>query len=370
MPDPSRILIVRTSALGDVVHCLPVLVALRERFPDARIGWVVEEAMAPVVRDHPLLDETFVVRFRPWRRKLLAPTTLAEMARVHRRLRAFGTEVCLDLMGNHKAGLVARLSGAPERLGLGRGLRREPSSALWINRPVETPAVHAVDRALAVAEPLGISPPSPDPGAEAVFGGRHLFPRVPAAAERLLAERSEPFLILQAGAGWGNKTYPPPWWGRVAALLARRTGLESLVPIAPGEEELAHAVADAGGGAARVVEARGLDSLAALLRRARMVLGGDTGPVHLAHALGVPVLCLHGPTDPARHGPWGAPDRALAVRLPCSFCYKRYGEAKACLLSLTPERVAARAEALLEAGGATEPGGAPGTIPDRQAGTG
>lgn len=335
----SRVLIVRTSALGDIVHCLPVLTALRRRFPDARLGWVVEEAMAPLVADHPDLDEVFVVRFRPWRHRLLAARTRRELADLRRRLRRFDAEVTLDLMGNHKGGLVARLSGAPRRVGLARPLRREPSSALWINEPVTTEAVHAVDRALAVARPLGL------PADEAAdFGGDRLFRGAGAPAER---PEDEPHLLIQPGAGWGNKTYPPEGWGKVAAGLHQALGLSSRVAVAPGEEELARRTVAASDGAAREVPALDLTTLAARLRRTRLVLGGDTGPTHLAHALGTPVLCVMGPTDPARHGPYGAPERALSVRLPCSYCYKRFDEPKGCLWSIPPQRIVERAVELI-----------------------
>lgn len=358
MPDLSRILLIRTSALGDVVHCLPVLTALRRRFPEARIGWVVEEAMAPVVAGHPYLDELFVVRFRPWRRRLLDARTRREVVALRRRLRRFAPRVALDLMGNHKAGFVARLSGAPRRLGLERAQRREPSSALWINEPVTTPGVHAVDRALSLARALGV--PADEP---ADFGGELLF-RDASASDPAARDRApnrdramdEPPVLIQPGAGWANKTYPPEWWGRVAAGLRRATGFGVQVAVAPGEEELTRRVVEASDGTAAAVPALDLATLASRLRRARLVLGGDTGPTHLAHALGTPVLCLMGPTDPERHGPYGAPDRALSVRLPCSFCYKRFDDAKACLLSIPPRRVVEHALRLL---------GAPAPTPSR-----
>lgn len=340
MPDLSRILLIRTSALGDVVHCLPVLTALRRRFPEARIGWVVEEPMAPVLTGHPHLDELFVVRFRAWRRRLLHARTRREILALRVALRRFAPQAALDLMGNHKAGLVARWSGAPRRLGLERSQRREPSSALWINETVTTAGVHAVDRALSLAQALDT--PEHEP---ADFGGDLLFPDVPGSGPR--GEESP--VLIQPGAGWGNKTYPPERWGRVATALRRATGLEVAVAVAPGEEELTRRVVEASDGAANAIPAFDLPALASILRQARLVLGGDTGPTHLAHALGTPVLCVMGPTDPTRHGPYGAPERALSVRLPCSFCYKRFDEAKACLLSIRPEQVVERALRLLEA---------------------
>ena len=120
------------------------------------------------------------------------------------------------------------------------------------------------------------------------------------------------------------------------------------MPIAPGEEHLAQQVVDSSAGAARSVNAAAFPFLAAVLRASRLVLGGDTGPVHLAHALGTPVICLIGPTDPERNGPYGAGDRVLWQRLPCSFCYKRYAEPKACLLNISPAQVVAGALGALE----------------------
>jgi heptosyltransferase-1 len=334
-PGPPRsVLLLRTSALGDVVHCLPVATALRAAFPDARLGWVVEEPYLPLVASHPAVDEAVPVALRRWRRRPFARATRREVATLRRRLRAFDAEVALDLMGNHKAGGLALLSGAPRRLGAARPHRREPSSALWINRPAPVAGEHVVDRALSLLAALGV------PAAPADFAGAALLPPDGTTAP------ASGYVLLQPGAGWANKRYPPEWWGAVAAELA--AGGERVVAVADGgEERLAAAVAAASAGAAEPVVAGGLATLAAWLRGARLVIGGDTGPVHLAHALGVPVLALHGPTDPARHGPYGAPERALFRRLPCSFCYRRFEATKACLLELAPRLVAARARSLL-----------------------
>jgi heptosyltransferase-1 len=154
-------------------------------------------------------------------------------------------------------------------------------------------------------------------------------------------------VLIHPGAGWANKIYPPERWGEVARRLADAPGIAVRVASARGEERLAAAIEESSGGAARVVPAGDLPALAALLRRARLVLGGDSGPTHLAHALGTPVLMVMGPTDPAKHGPYGAPERALWRLLPCSFCYRRFGETKACLLEIPADKVAERAEELL-----------------------
>ncbi|MEM8960320.1 MAG: lipopolysaccharide heptosyltransferase I [Acidobacteriota bacterium] len=338
-----NLLVVRTSALGDIVHGLPVLGALRRHFPDARLGWVVEAPFAPIVRHHPAIDELIPVRMRAWRKKPLDRAIRDEVALARERLDSFDADVAIDLMGNHKSGFVARMSGAPRVVGATRPARREPSSAMWINDPAEIHALHAVDRTLDVLRPLGIDQPEVDFAADAL-----LPPRLDGVDDDL---PQPPYLLIQAGAGWGNKQYPMAWWGTVAEILHRRTGIDIHLPTAPGEETLAARIAAASRGTARVIEAHDFRRLARLLRGAALVLGGDTGPIHLAHALGAPVLMVMGPTDPLRNGPWHAPERSLHHRLPCSFCYKRLSEAKACLLALAPATVASKACELLRIDG-------------------
>jgi len=336
-----RILLVRTSALGDIVHCLPVLTALRRHRPGARLAWVVEASMAPLLSGHPDLDEIFVVALRRWRRQPFSLQTLREVAELFGALRRFAPDLTLDLMGNHKAGVLAALTLADRRLGAARRFRREPSSALWLNEGVEPRGKHAVDRALSLLAALDI------PAEPADFGRSKLLPEVPEGARERFERHPEPYLLLHPGAGWGNKRYPTAGWGEIARRLRAATGLATWVGVAPGEEGLAAEVVTAAGGAAEAVPASDLATLAALSRRARLVLGGDSGPLHLAHALGTPVLMLCGPTDPERNGPYGAPERALYHRLPCSFCHRRFADIKACLLEIPPSRVAERAAGML-----------------------
>jgi heptosyltransferase-1 len=262
----------------------------------------------------------------------------AELGGFLSELRRFSADVALDLMGNHKAGVISRLSGAKTRIGFARPHRREPSSALFINRPVVPRGVHAVDRMLSLLDALGL-PPEP-----ADFGPEKLFREEPPAAREIPAV---PFALLHPGAGWANKRYPPAWWGKTARLLQVETGLPTWVAVAHGEEELAAQVEAASEGAAQAVQAPDLPTLAALIRRAKLMLGGDSGPSHLARALGTPLVMVMGPTDPERHGPYGDPEGAVYKRLPCSFCYQRLPETKACLLEVPPRLVAARAVAAL-----------------------
>jgi len=312
-----------------------MLTAMRRHFPAARFGWVVERQFGPVLEGLRAL-ELIVMRLRVWRLQPFRRETLREAMAFLAALRRFSPDLVLDLMGSHRSGLIANLSGARLRIGPAGPDRWQPRSAFWINRPIPLRGVHSVDRTLSLLDALGL-PPEP-----ADFAADELFPAAsPAPGD---------YLLIHPGAAWGDKIYPPPRWAEVARLLNVRTGLPIRIAIAPGEEHLAGAIEAAAGGAARAVPAPDLSTLASLLRGARLVLGSDTGPLHLAHGMGVPVLVLHGPTDPARHGPYGAPDRFLVKRQPCSFCYERFPETRACLLELPPAQVADRAVELLAAG--------------------
>jgi heptosyltransferase-1 len=329
-----RILIIKTSALGDIVHALPTLTALRRALPEAVIGWVVEDVFESLLAGHPDLDAVVPVRTRAWRR-MNPVSSLREITAFIRALQGFGADIALDLMGNHKAGAIAALSLADRRIGLHASQRRERTSALWINESTIPRGRHAVEVNLAVLQALGIPAQAID------FGPEKLF------RDAVVPDLPTDFILIHPGAGWGNKRYPAAAWGRVAALIAARMDLPVLVASGHGEEALAERVARDSEDAAQVARLPTLPMLAAALRRARLTLAADTGPLHLAHALGTPALAIMGPTDPARHGPYGALDRAVVHHLPCSFCYQRFNEVKACLINIAPEEIADRALQLL-----------------------
>lgn len=328
-----RWLLVRTSALGDVAHALPVLDVLRRRFPQDPIAWAIDETFAPLLEGHPWLEEVIALPLRRARRQ--GARAWGDLARALGRLRAFRPDVALDLMGNHKSGFLVWWSGAERRVGPAATWRRELGSDLWINEPVAVHRRHAVDRNLDLLRPfLGAFE-------SAVFGPQLL----PGEEGRV-----EPQILLHPGAAWANKRYPPPLWGLVARGLREASGLAVRVMQAPGEEALAQAVVGAASGAAALLDVPDLPSLVSVLKRAALVLGGDTGPVHLAQVLGRPVLILHGPTDPSRHGAYLDPQGSLALQLPCSFCHRRMESPRPCLLGLPPDWVVNRALELLRRG--------------------
>jgi lipopolysaccharide heptosyltransferase I len=330
-----RILIVRTSAMGDIVHALPVLTRLRESLPEARIGWVVEKVFAPLLEGHPSLDTIIPIGLRTWRRQILSSRTWRELIAFFRSLDAFSADTVLDLMGSHKSGLIGACTLADRRFGLAAADRREPSSAIWSSDTTPARGTHIVDHMLSVLEASGATASS---HGRAHFGGDLLraepWPQGPTTGDE--------FALLHPRTAWKNKDYPIESWSRAVRSIRQESGLETWVAWGPGEEATARQLA-------RLSDSRVLENLTtipqliALSRAARIVLGGDTGPVHLAHALGTPVVCVMGPTDPERNGPYHAAESAVVHSLPCSFCYQRLDDAKACLLNISPELVVDRA---------------------------
>jgi heptosyltransferase I len=304
-------LVVRLSAVGDVVHTLPVLDALRDA--GWTVAWLVEPLAAPLLEDTPGLR---VVRATPAKGFTLEGVNAALDG-----LRALQADVALDLQGLWKSAAWACGSGAPRRIGYGRQGRREPSSALLLKTRVApaADAVHVIDHNLALLRALGI---------EAV--GRRTFPlpRWPEAVQavdRALEQRGAAdagLALVNPAGGWASKLWTPEGFGAVARA-ARDRGLRALVTWGPGEEALADRVVAASGGAAERCFPTTLREYVELARRARVVVASDTGPLHLAGAVGTPVVGVFGPTDPARNGPWSAQDVVVRRTPPCAPCHKR-----------------------------------------------
>ena len=312
-----KLLIVRLSAMGDVIHTLPAAQALREAFPNASIGWLIEERWAellcapgtprrgPRSPGRPLVVWVHTVKLREWKNLSPALHTLEQIARVWNDVRSAKYQLALDLQGAIRSALLARWSGASVVMGAAEP--RESPAALWYTRAVVARGGHVIEQNLSLAETVigrTLAPRQAE------------FPRCAAAEERIDSQLVEAgivdFAILNPGAGWGAKRWPAERYGRVAAALAAQ-GLRCVVNFGPGEEDLAQQVESASEGAATAI-GTSISELIALTRRAKLFVGGDTGPMHLAAALQVPVAAIFGPTDPGRNGPFGT--RSIVLRHP------------------------------------------------------
>jgi heptosyltransferase-1 len=309
-----RLLVVRLSAMGDIIHGMPAIAALRRAKPDLQIGWLVEERWAELLcaRDSerlaarserkPLADWVHVAKFSSWRRALFSHETWREIQSCRREVRARKYQVALDLQGAIRSALAARSTGATIRIGSSQP--REGPARMFYTHAVDVQGAHVIEHALSLASELA---------GQALEYCQPPFP-IDSAIEDWADQQSEvfgckPVAILNPGAGWGAKCWPPESFGAVARALAER-GMAVLVNHGPGEEALAEAVRDSSGGVAVPLKCS-VGTLIAMTRRARLFIGGDTGPMHLAAALRVPVVALFGPTRPERNGPFGTPNVVL-----------------------------------------------------------
>lgn len=312
------------------MHALPVPCSLRASIPTARLAWVVERKWLPLVERHPALDEVFSVDSMALRQR---PRPWDELRTDIAKLRDFHPDWALDLQGTVKSATVTRLCGAKRRVGFAAPARRERAAGWAYTQRVRPRSAHVVDQMLDLA-------------AEAVGADfRRLvefpFP-IPEAVqleteEWIASNHLGKFAFLSPGGGWASKRWPSARYARLAELLHQRYGLAVVLNRGPGEEQMEQAYRHASAMRARLF-AGDVSHLASMLQRACVVVGGDTGPLQLAAALGAPIVALFGPTDPARNGPYAS--RCRVLRKTETTSYQRNSTYSSAMMAITPEEVA------------------------------
>ena len=301
----ARYLVVRLGSLGDLVHTLPAVSAIRRAHPDAEIDWLVDAAHVDFLSLVPVIDRLVVLRDRTARGWLA----------VRRELQTRGYDVALDFQGLLKSAALARLSGARRVVGFDRGALRERSAAPFYTERVDVgEGRHVIEKNLRLAAILGASPTPVE------FPLRDVDS---AALSALRAQGVSSMALLNCGAAWPNKRWPPERFGALAKWLRDRYDLTSVVLWGPGEREIADVIVAASAATAVAAPATGLRDLVALSRAARLMVSGDTGPTHIAAAVGTPVVALFGPTSPGRNGPWDPSDIAISRYDACDCHYER-----------------------------------------------
>lgn len=338
-----RVLLVRLGALGDIVHALPVAAALRRAFPSARIDWLVSARHRAILDLVPVVDRRLVINQRGD-----AAGVTALVAAI-RELRRGHYDVALDVQGLLKSAVLARSSGARRVIGFSSRHLRERFARPFYTEVYDPGGggggdpweAHVVRLNLGLLATLGIAPSAPE------------FPieRVDTAVARGVRERTGArYALLNPGAAWPNKRWPPARLAAVARSLRHRHGLVSLVLWGPGEESLAAEVVAAAEGAASALPPTSIADVVALARGAALMLSGDTGPLHLAAAVGTPVVGLFGPTRPARNGPWSPHDLTVSRDTSCE-CHhlRRCRRDTMCLLDIEADEVISAIERRLAA---------------------
>lgn len=323
-----RILIVRLGAIGDVVHALPALAAIRRAMPEAHLAWVVERGgAAQLLQGNPCLDELIELDLRGWRKTGFA--RMADIRETFARLRRPGFDLALDFQGLLKSAVIPWLARIPRRIGFERESLREPLSALMLTERVEADDNdHVIRKNLRLAAHIGCE-----------VAGDYDFPiELKPEDETFAAEQEKrfegDFAILNPGGGWPTKLWGTSGYAAIADRLWEAYRIRPVVTFGPGEEELAQAIAGEARTAAVVLLASTLKQYFALARRARLFIGGDTGPMHLAAAAGAPIVAIFGPTSSRRNGPFSTTDVVIEkFDLDCrSDCYRRACSHNSCMV--------------------------------------
>lgn len=346
--------------MGDILHALPAVTALRQAHLDWEIGWVVEPRWQALLRAgtthqtgdqprsaeqpfparqpaQPVVDRLHFAPTKQWAKRLLSSQTFREFAALRRELRACHYDAVIDFQGAIRSAVLARMAGSPRVLGESEP-RERPARWLFTER-IHTDGAHVIEQDIELARTIA---------------GNTLPPAVPLLpldneAEDwcnalLCGSGNQPVALITPGAGWGAKRWPVERYAAVAAGLKQR-GMRVLINAGPGEEALAAAIQSASNHSATPVQAS-LSQLIALTRRIALCVAGDTGPLHLACALGRPVVGIYGPTDPSRNGPYGT--RSVVLRSPFSRRdHSRRAEPESGLLTISPEDVLQATDSLL-----------------------
>ena len=282
--------------MGDVIHALPM--AGNARASGATVGWVVERRFSGLLERNPNVDRVFIADTREWRRRPLHADTRRDAGRLRREIRGFAPEFSIDVQGLWKSALVAKSAGSPV-IGFARSARREPASAILCTIPVVPAAEHShvVERNLALLEPTAVEVRTRAPDAA------YLAAAPAPDADAFLASVPRPFVLVHPGAGRADKAWGEERFAHLARGLIRERGIAAIVSWGPGDERRAERLR-------ALLPKRppmpllGYSGLARVIRASALFVAGDTGPLHLADALGVPTLALFGPTDSARNGPY------------------------------------------------------------------
>jgi heptosyltransferase-1 len=335
MRTPEKILIIRLSSLGDILHALPALGCLRSSFPTARIDWLVEKRNSFLLSavggiDEVIVLDTSLLRKSPW-----IPAAWGPARELIAFLRAREYDACIDFQGLLKTGLLAALSGARTRIGFpGKLVREWPAHWFYQQTPGPPPGeTHVVELNKLLARSAGADPASP-------MVEFKVPPQDDSYVRSLLkAEGLEDFVVINPGGGWPTKRWAPGRYGRLAARILNELGLPVIVTTGPGEEALFAEISSVEGtNGIRHFQLSFLQ-LIPFLRKARLLIGGDTGPFHLACALGTSVVGIFGPTSPVRNGPWRVGEQSVFHQLPCSFCNGRTCPTQIECMQITVEEV-------------------------------
>lgn len=317
-----RFLVIRLSSIGDIVHALPAVAALGETYPEAEIHWAVESRYAILLDGNPFVHRLVKLDTLGWRRKLATLATWKAIGRALTDLRQVEYDAAVDFQGLYKSALIAWLSCSRARLGFAKQWLREPAARVLYTEPISPRGgEHVIQMNLALVERLGARAarwqfPLPQSEADARY-----------VEQQLAALESQEFMVINPGGGWTSKRWAPESYAELIRRLEREFPDVIFLTGSPEEGPLIRNIIQSSGSARAKHFPSTVTQFIALVRRAKLFLSGDTGPLQLAAAVGTPIVALYGPTDPARNGPFSPADITLWSHEPTDYT-RRAPEAK------------------------------------------
>jgi lipopolysaccharide heptosyltransferase I len=304
-------LVIRLSSIGDIVHALPAVAALGQSFPQAEIHWLIEDRYASLLGGNPYVQRIIPLDTLGWRGSLPPASVIEQTVKAFREMRSVAYKAAVDFQGLWKSALIALLSGVKDRVGLAEPWLIEPSAGvLYTERVSAAGRQHVVEESLALVEYLGAR----------VGPWQFPLPHTPEADQyvdgQLARFEAQDFILISPGGGWKAKRWAPENYALLLRHLESQFAGKILLTGSPAENELISGILDSAGSKRAFYFPSSVVQFIALARRAKLFLGGDTGPSHLAAAVGTPVVAIHGPTDPARNGPFSKADIALYNHAP------------------------------------------------------
>ena len=337
-----KILIIKLSAIGDVIHTLPALNAIRNSFPDARITWLVEEAAAGFVENHEALDRVIVSKRKKWGKNLLSPfclSTIKEIFSFIKELRDSKYDLVIDFQGLLKSGVLAGLCRSKRKIGYDQGMEHMEYSYLFLNERIPPVDMnnHAIIRSMMLIKVLGVI-------TDKIIYNLPVFETNRKMADDLISrsglKKIKPLVAINPMAKWETKLWNNIKFAKLADLLIEKLGAGIIFTGSRQDQKtIQDIIFHMQGNAANLAGATSLKTLAGLYEKTDFVISTDTGPMHLAAAMGTPVVALFGPTAPWRTGPFGLGHQVIRAGLECSPCFKRQCKTIECMQKISVEQV-------------------------------
>jgi len=349
MQEFKKIAIIKLSAIGDVVHALPVASALRERYPDAHLAWIVQGKCREILEGNPDLDEVIVFDKDRWLLEVPYPhktaSILWEMYRFGSRLRRAGFDLAIDLQGLIKSGMLTWLTGAGTRIGFSADYCREPANARFTNCHVTPSAgdVHIIDQCLSLVRGLGADASRKQfkihiPAEDHAYITKFLSD----AFNSSKVPKDSPIVLINPGAGWETKLWGEENYAALADQIVSELGNRGWRVVflwGPSELSMVKSIQKKMRQPCLLACPTNLKQSLALMQRAHLFVAGDTGPLHMGAALGTPCLGIYGPSSPERNGPYGDLHRVVQTDVSCKGCFRRFCNHALCMESISVDQV-------------------------------